>query len=197
MRLFVGIKIDVPPELTRIKRELHHAHSKWVTDTNYHLTLVFIGQTEPEDIGKISKTLSKIVGHHPPFNLKIKGVGKFQNRRSSGVLWLGVEDNVVLKKLHNEVSDSLLKILPNLKNQYKDYTPHITVARIKGKEELDHFKLLFDKLNLKMQQRVNEILLYESVSAPLACLSGRQGVEYKVLERFGLNEKGRSKKNRP
>lgn len=192
MRLFVGIKIDVPPELTRIKRELNHAHSKWVTDTNYHLTLVFIGQTEPEDIGKISKTLSKIVGHHAPFNLKINGAGKFQKRRSSGVLWLGVEDNIVLKKLHNEVSDALLDLLPDLKNQYKDYTPHITVARIKDKEELSKLELLLNKLKVHMQQNVSEILLYESVSTPDA-----QGIEYKVLERFVLNKKGRFKKNRP
>lgn len=179
MRIFVGIKIDAPREISQIKHELGHTHSKWVKESNYHLTLVFIGQAKRAELMDISQVLRKIVSQHVPFAIRLKGAGSFQKRRSSGVLWLGVEDNAVLKTLHNEVSDALLKLLPNLKNQYKDYTPHITVARIKDKEELSSFKLLLDKLNLDVLQRVNEILLYESVSTP-------KGVEYRALERFGL-----------
>ena len=182
--------MDAPFELPLINLELGNVHSKWVNAENYHLTVIFIGETELEHIDKISMALHQIVAHIPSFSFKIKGIGKFQNRRSSGVLWLGVEDNAVLKTLHNEVSNALLKLLPNLKNLYKDYTPHITVARIKDREELSSFKLLLDKLNLNVLQKVNEILLYESVS-------NAHGVDYSVLERFALNKKGRSKKNRP
>ncbi|SMO43204.1 2'-5' RNA ligase [Saccharicrinis carchari] len=179
MRIFIGIKIDAPPEVSQIKCELGHAHSKWVKESNYHLTLVFIGQAKTADKVKISQALHKIVPQHAPFVISLKGAGSFQKRRSSGVLWLGVEDSTALKALHNEVNNAVLHIFPNLKNQYKDYTPHITVARIKDREELSAFKQRLNELNVSRRQRVDEVFLYESLSTP-------NGVEYKVLERFNL-----------
>ncbi len=179
MRIFIGIKVEAPNELSLINKETIYEHSRWVKNSNFHLTLVFIGQADKLEIEKISNALSEIAKNHQKFIFKITGTGTFQKRRSSGVLWLGVENSIPLNELQYEVNETVYELMPNLKRQHHSYTPHITVARFKNKQELHKYKLILKNTPIYQEQHVSEIILYESISTP-------EGVEYKVLEKFTL-----------
>ncbi|MGQ1786241.1 MULTISPECIES: RNA 2',3'-cyclic phosphodiesterase [unclassified Saccharicrinis] len=180
MRIFIGIKVKAPTKLATIRQHISEEHNKWVKEHNFHLTLVFIGQAQQQDLKKISAALKNIVRSHAPFNFIIKGAGTFQKRRSSGVLWLGVENSETLNKLKDDINRTILQLMPSLKPQHMAYTPHITVARLKNKDLLTKYRQLLEQANISTTQSVSEVILYESVSAP-------NGVEYNVLEKFKLS----------
>ena len=179
MRIFIGIKVEAPQELSLIDKSSTEEHNRWVKESNFHLTLVFIGQATETELQEISYGLKKLVKNHSCFTLKITGLGTFQKKKSSGVLWLNVEQSKALLNLQNEINLLVYETMPNLKPQHLKYKPHITIARFKKPGELEKYKVKLGNIPIHKTQRVTEVILYESVST-------HEGVEYKVLEKFAL-----------
>ncbi len=102
----------------------------WVNPGNIHLTLKFLGQTPYEATDEINKVLKEAVVSHSVMELEIKGTGCFPKIESPRLLWLGVERNI--GQLQNFVADLNIKLEKlGLPIDEKEYTPHITLARIK------------------------------------------------------------------
>ena len=127
LRLFVGI--DLPPEiklsLSLIATGVPGA--KWVDAGNYHLTLRFIGEIDEGRAEDVDAALGQI--RAPRFDLALAHVGHFGLRQ----LWVGVERNEALQHLHGKIESALtrLRFMP----EERRYTPHVTLARLKGTSE--------------------------------------------------------------
>jgi 2'-5' RNA ligase len=127
LRLFVGIAL--PPEL-KLRLSLIAAGlpgAKWVDPGNYHLTLRFIGEVDEGQAADIDAALVQI--RAPRFDVTLATVGHFGLR----MLWVGVERNPALQHLHEKVESALnrLRFAP----EERRYTPHVTLARLKGTHE--------------------------------------------------------------
>lgn len=91
--------------------------------SNYHITFLFIGESDPKPI--IQK-LSKI--NFNSFSVELDELGQFKS-----VIWVGLKPKKPLIDLANKIS----KVL-EIKNNFQ---PHITLSRIKSKQDLPKLKL--------------------------------------------------------
>lgn len=127
LRLFVGI--DLPPEL-KLRLSLLATGvpgAKWVDPGNYHLTVRFIGEVDEGQAADIDTALLQI--RAPRFDLTLATVGHFGLR----MLWVGIERNPALQHLHEKIERALHRL--GFAPEERRYTPHVTLARLKGTHE--------------------------------------------------------------
>lgn len=131
---------------------------KWTPLQNLHVTLVFLGETEGEDVRALVAQAKLVAEKHPPFKLKIKGAGAFPSLKSGRVLWLGVQAKSELLLLQRELAEAM-----GADDDFPDreYVPHLTIGRLKNKRNLvDTVSPLAGEDFGKVE--VNELILYES-----------------------------------
>jgi len=127
LRLFVGI--DLPPPL-KLRLSLLAAGvpgAKWVDPGNYHVTLRFIGEVDEGQAADIDAALAQI--RAPRFDLTLATVGHFGLR----MLWVGIERNPALQHLREKIESTLNRM--GFEPEERRYTPHVTLARLKGTHE--------------------------------------------------------------
>jgi len=127
LRLFVGI--DLPPPL-KLRLSLLAAGvpgAKWVDPGNYHVTLRFIGEVDEGQAADIDAALAQI--RAPRFDLILATVGHFGLR----MLWVGIERNPALQHLREKIESALNRM--GFEPEERRYTPHVTLARLKGTHE--------------------------------------------------------------
>ena len=78
------IAIELPPEikleLARLQdrlKENGQPRIKWVNPEGIHLTLKFLGDTNPAMVDKINKALADTASSTPPFTLDLRQLGAF------------------------------------------------------------------------------------------------------------------------
>jgi len=134
LRCFIAIDIPEP-----IKREIgklidvlkkYDADVKWVSAANFHLTLKFLGNTPESSIPGIKMALSSIVSSYQPFCIKIIGTGMFPTRKNPRVCWVGIEGSDILKKVKEDIENSMLQF--GFKKEDKDFNPHMTIGRVRS-----------------------------------------------------------------
>jgi 2'-5' RNA ligase len=127
-RLFVAIR---PPE--SIRDELIDAMDdtpdfRWQDEEQLHLTLRFVGEIERPIANDLASALSHV--RSAPFQLRLSGVGRFE-QRNSGALWAGVEPREPVSKLASKVERVCVGV--GLDPERRAFHPHITLARWKGR----------------------------------------------------------------
>jgi 2'-5' RNA ligase len=149
LRCFIAIDIPEPikEDVGKLIEVLnkHHGDVKWVVYKNLHLTLKFLGKTPEDLIPKIGESLSHIVLSYKPFCIKIYDVGVFPNRKYPRVIWVGIEDSEILKRLQRDIEGKMA--LLGYQREEREFLPHLTVGRVRSRkgmtnliQELDNFK---------------------------------------------------------
>ena len=135
-RIFIGIPVKVSLEtiLVMIQTTIDTPFGdiKWVYGKNLHLTLSFLGNLEQIKIDELKK-LFETIKFGLPFNCVLTYTGIFPNQEEPRVFWLGVEkgkDRII------EIVEQIDGILENLNLSLseKPYIPHVTIGRMKNKE---------------------------------------------------------------
>lgn len=127
-RLFVAIR---PPEEIRdllIDAMDDSADFRWQDDEQLHLTLRFVGDVERPLADDLAAALGQVRAE--PFDLRIKAVGRFE-QRSSGALWAGVEPREPVGALAAKIERVCQSV--GLEPERRAFHPHITLARWKGR----------------------------------------------------------------
>ena len=91
------LAFELPPEIRRIICDLSGELRKssldvrWVTATNIHLTLVFMGKVHMEDLEPINETVANVCRRYRTFNLSLKRRRGFrrQTQPQGPVGWSG------------------------------------------------------------------------------------------------------------
>ena len=127
MRLFVALSLpdQVAQSLMLIQAGVPGA--RWSERDQLHLTLRFIGEADGRDQVAIDDALSTIAA--PAFALTLNDVGQFGGRNPD-TLWAGVRSGEPLLHLQRKVETALQRV--GLKAEGRKYTPHVTLARLRG-----------------------------------------------------------------
>ena len=136
IRSFIALDVTSPAVLDKIvqvQRELLSADPsiKLVERKNIHLTIYFLGEVHPTTLKEIEKILAKI--KHPPFYMKLEGIGAFPSTSNPRVIWIGVTrgaDEITL--LYKQIMAGLRKL--GFKPDPRGFSPHVTIARVKSKD---------------------------------------------------------------
>ena len=175
-RLFVAVR---PPESIRdllIDAMDDSADFRWQDDDQLHLTLRVIGEVERPVANDIADTLSRI--RSAPFELRIAGVGRFE-QRNSGALWAGVEPKAPVAALAAKIERACQSI--GLEPERRAFHPHITLARWKGRRTREVQAYLERAASLSSEPfAVNRFVLFESRLS-------RHGAHYEAVASYPLS----------
>lgn len=195
MRTFIAVEIpeEVRDRLSAVAGELaagladRNAASvlRWTAQSNYHLTLRFLGDTTPVQRDAIGVLLERTTADRPRFSLTLDGLGAFPNWRKMRVLWAGIRGDVQrLSDLQREVEAGVQACGFAVERQ--GFHPHLTLARANrdARGELIAQAGSFLAAQKKLAQgvgqwEVSEVVLMASELRPT-------GSVYTALERFGL-----------
>jgi 2'-5' RNA ligase len=123
------IKNELAENLTEIQKNL--SAGSFTEKNNFHITLVFVGETKVENLGNLKKAADNAVikFNPPPIKIKIDTLGTFP-RSGEELLWAGVktEPENILGKINKAITEQLLKFDIRLQGNDK-FHPHVTLAR--------------------------------------------------------------------
>lgn len=170
MRLFTAICFDkdVAAQLADDVFALsRNAESGNFTKTeNFHLTLVFIGETA--NTAAVKKALDKV--ETAPFKIHIGGLGKFR-RNGGDIYWRAVERCPELLETQRTLASGLKKA--GFVIEEGSYKPHLTLGREvimksgfdqgKFSDELCVIEVPVKKISLMKSERVNGRLCYTEI----------------------------------
>ena len=174
-RLFVAIR---PPEDIRdllIDAMDDSPEFRWQDDEQLHLTLRFVGEVDRPVADDLADALGRI--HAEPFELRISGVGRFE-QRSSGALWAGIEPKDSVAALAAKVERVCQQV--GLEAERRTFFPHITLARWKGRRSREVANFLERNGGLRSEPfAVSQFLLFESQLS-------RHGAHYEQVGSYPL-----------
>jgi RNA 2',3'-cyclic 3'-phosphodiesterase len=117
-RLFSGIEIpaSVARRLTLVRAGLIGA--RWIDPENYHVTLRFLGDVDGTTARDFAHSLGDIAAS--PFELRLDALGSFGGRKPRAIFAAFAPSNALesLQRAHERAA--------------RNYTPHVTVARLRG-----------------------------------------------------------------
>lgn len=185
IRSFIAIKIIPGKKLSNLYSGLrdHFANEKikWVKDDLFHITLKFLGEIPAHLIKNIETTLIQIASNTSPFEISIKGIGYFKQKKVPQVLFAKIEDYIQLKEIADDINKRLLDF--GFERETKPFKAHITLGRIKYLKDKAGFYSQMEKLkDLDIQKtEISELVLYKSVLTP-------SGPIYTPISNFKLQE---------
>jgi len=146
MRLFTAIDMssEVQSHLSALLDRLRPAAKlSWSTAEKLHITTKFIGEWPEERLDEMKRALGKVTA---PVAIKIavRGLGWFPDQRDPRVFWAGVQGGEELKLLARATEQAVHAIGVPLED--REYTPHLTLARIRKRGRLDELKKTVESL---------------------------------------------------
>ena len=132
MRLFVALHVpaEVRDSLAGEAAGLRHRlpAARWVPASNLHLTLRFLGETEPGLQPALEEALIDCFASRRPFRLELAEAGCFPPRRPARVAWVGFRPSGELEDLQAAVAGALAERL-GIPGETRPFHPHLTLAR--------------------------------------------------------------------
>lgn len=139
LRCFLAFDIeneDVLGRLVNLQQLLLKtgASMKIVHPENIHITMRFLGNVTYDFIKKISNKIQEI--EFNSFHAEIEGVGVFPNMRRPRVVWVGInKGSEKLIKISDQIEPLLQEL--GLRPDFKNFSPHLTIARVKSPKNKD------------------------------------------------------------
>ena len=153
------LPVDIKKTVVRALGEIGHSglDARWVKAENIHLTVVFLGNIKTEDIEGIKEEVRNVCPEYGSFDIALKGVGCFPNKRRPRVLWLGLDGDI---ERMSHFRGDLQRVLKGfgIKEEKRPFRPHLTLGRFRSTR--------------KIGSRLEEILLkYAALESPAETLS--------------------------
>lgn len=182
MRLFTAL--DPPPRvrsrcaaLQDALRDPLSAPARWTNPEQFHVTIRFLGATEPEQARRYKRALSQLEA--PAARCVPYGLDVLPSRRTPRVVILGLERTETLLTLYDAVSDALEA--EGLASEDRPYRPHLTLARLDDPdpERVHNALKAIDDAAID-PFRADTLFLYESTRTP-------EGAVHEQRASIGLN----------
>lgn len=108
---------------------------RWVPEENLHVTLRFLGDTDPKLLDRVAMSLDDIGQTASRFELQLGKLGCFPRRNNPRVIWVDLSGNLaVLEGLQAEINESLSSLGWPLES--RRFHPHITFGRVKDSNQV-------------------------------------------------------------
>jgi len=148
IRAFIAIELpdNIKNELEEIKSVLMSGNStpaKWVNPESIHLTLQFLGDISSDRVTEILDAIKRGVGGTPSFQIQLAGLGVFPNPARTQVVWTGIAGDIEqLKQLQKSIEIEMERL--SFPREKRNFTPHLTLARVRDHATPDERKRLGD-----------------------------------------------------
>ncbi len=183
-RIFIAVRIEPGENLLNMisdfRSELVNEKIKWTGTENFHITLVFPGDTPEAKTVLVNSMLEQVCLAHSPFDIMLEGAGVFKNLADPRILWAGIRPSERLARLQLSVKEGLRET--GFIAEDRAYNPHLTLGRIKAVRDRDALNALIGKYSnsLLQNQAVDSVILYQSLLLPT-------GPVYRPLAEYSLS----------
>ncbi len=139
-----------------------HPMVRWLPINKLHLTLVFLGPTEPVRVESISNAVRRVAQSHKSFEVVTGAAGGRVGGRRGGVAWLRLVDGGhEVARLSLDIDDA---ITSHTFDANRPPHPHLTVARGVGETALRDLQSV--AASLRLTWTVDRIVLFRSHTDP-------------------------------
>jgi RNA 2',3'-cyclic 3'-phosphodiesterase len=186
MRLFVAIDLSedardaIAAEQKRIAAALGGTKTSvtWVKASHAHLTLVFLGNVDPDRATSVVEAVGRDLDL-APFDMVLEGVGVFPPRGAPRVLWIGIAGGAAeVIRLQRELAARVAALGIALED--RPFHPHLTLGRWRESRPPDRDRALAAARSRAIARvHVGHATLYESRLSPT-------GATYNPLTRVNL-----------
>lgn len=190
-RIFIAINLPeiIKNKLVEYQKEIdefffeENFHPiRWTKKENLHITLEFLGYLTEEEILKVKEVLKNLVKNFSPFEVNLIEVRYGpKEEKIPRMIWVVGERKKEILDLKEKLDDKLKKSI-NFEPEKREFTPHITLGRIRKWQfkaiPLDERPKVKKEIDLNL--KVNSIELMESILK-------RTGPDYKIIESFLLH----------
>lgn len=185
MRLFAAI--ELPDDDRRFLGDLDVflPRARWVDDEALHVTLRFLGDVVGPSVERVIDGFGAVAGATAPFEIALRGVGQFPPNGPPRVLWVGVDADAGLARLHKRVDQVCRRA--GLEPETRRYAPHVTLARMRPDPGNTAAVREFIETHATLSRPsfvVDRFVLFSSVR-------GRQGAVYRPEAAFPLRGEAR------
>lgn len=134
LRAFVAIEIPEGPKagvVDLIRRLRAHVDEgiRWVREDSLHLTLRFLGRTDPATLESLREPLAAAARACPPLTMRVRGVGTFPERGRPRVLWVGLDMPRAAFALQEACET--MAVAAGFAPETRSFQPHLTLGRWK------------------------------------------------------------------
>lgn len=142
---------------------------------NIHITLIFLDELDKSQLERAQAIFKESIEKFPTTEIITNHISAFPDIKNPLILYLGVQEyeNKILNSIYNQLTKDLKKMGLNI--EQKNWTPHITLGRIKFGKKIIVGDLNFPEINIE----IKKIDLMESQLTP-------DGPEYKILNSYYL-----------
>ena len=158
-RIIVKVSEDVRQLPLNIRR---------VNVDNVHITTVFMGDMQEEQIVSIQAVVKDVCRGYGPFSIAIKGIGLFGSRRNPRVLWIGLDGELDRMACFRDDLQKGLRPF-GVKEEKRRFKPHLTLGRFrKGTRagtQLDDLLSTYNGLTSPVST-IKELVLFKSDLKP-------------------------------
>ena len=163
IRSFIAVPVSLPAGLRSILRQIREmGRAVKANDAESpHITLKFLGDTQPEQVPDLARVLESVIADFQAFELELAGIGAFPHWDRPMVAWAGVKEPEPLTEIAQRLETELEPL--GFPKERRAYHPHLTLARIKAKPPAA-LKEIADANEAKSfgSQTIEEIVLFQS-----------------------------------
>jgi 2'-5' RNA ligase len=159
-----------------LRRDLPRA--RWTRPEAWHLTLKFLGESDPQDLMNLMAGLREALRGVRPVSAHLHGAGFFPHPANPRVAWLGGSISGVdpiLEAVEDAAAGS------GFARERRAWSPHLTMARLRSRwprPAVEHFLDWGERTDLGTFP-CSEVVLFKSILQP-------GGAVYTALERIAL-----------
>ena len=185
-RIFIAINLpkEIKTTLSNYQIKWPDLPCRWVKKENLHITLAFLGYLTDEELVEVIKLTKKTASNFSPFNVLINKICYAPpNKFSPKMVWVLTEKSAPLLELQKELVKEIQNSIKTLKNEDRDFTPHITLGRIKAWQfrQIDPEERPQIEEDIDLRFKVTSIEVMESFLK-------RGGPKYEILESCKLSK---------
>ena len=180
-RLFIALEIPdfALDKVISIRDSVYESNRPvfWEPKNKLHVTLKFLGDTDTSHIESIISIMEDISKKYSLIEAEFYKFGLFYRNRQPVILWLGIKKNLALQELFLEL-DNRISLLGFRKDD-REFTPHLTIVRLKGREDLKKIYKFIKCPDLALKFNFCKFTLFQSILKPT-------GSEYEEIKSFLL-----------
>ena len=184
-RIFLAINLpdSIKKNLLSFQEKWFDLPVRWTKKDNLHITLIFIGYVDDEEMLEICRLAKEAISKYNSFEIKLNRICLGPPNQPARMIWIEGQTDNNLARLKDDLEKALLNSSKSGFNRVENraFKIHITLARIKHRA----WQVLSDKPEINQELNLN--FLAESVEVMESHLS-RGGAEYAVLELIKLGE---------
>lgn len=153
------LSASIPPDAVR-----------WTAPANIHLTLRFLGATDPALVPAIIARLQQSLPGTPPPALSLCELGTFPARREPRIIWAGLAGDLELLAKLQTVAESAAVSL-GWPAERRPFRPHLTLGRVRDRASAAQLRTILRAITTATIPPASiwhpdAVLLYRSVLTP-------------------------------